>query len=178
MKKISSVMLLLLVVLFAGCGSSQPSVPKVKTSEKFKLEKVSLSIKEKVKSEIKYHTKDELEQLLNDMIVEGLTKEGLLSTDVTMNTLKINVIYKRRFVGDETPFPSDALGYPFVDYKIDVINDTKILTSMDNTDMTYKGGFAMNLQVIAATLRDKKYEVEFIQAVANKIVDDIKKLNE
>jgi hypothetical protein len=176
MKKISVTIALLAVVLFTGCGSSQPSVPKVKTSEKFKLERVSLNLTEKVKTEIKYHTQDELEQLLNDMILEELTKKELFSTDSTMNTLKIDVVYKRRYVGDETPFPSDSLGYPFIDYKINVINGTKLLTEINQEDMSYKGGFTMNMQVMAGTLRDKKYELEFIQAVANKIIDDITKL--
>lgn len=44
--------------------------------------------------------------------------------------------------------------------------------------MTCKGGLSINLQVIAGTLREKKYEIEFIQAVANKVVADIVKLRE
>ncbi len=176
MKKLSLVILLFVLTIFiTGCGS-QPSVPKVETTEKFQLGNVTLILNEKVKTDIVYHTQSELEQLLNDMIVKGLTKKELLSTDSTMNILKIDVVYKRRFVADETPFPSDSLAYPFIDYKINIMDDTKLLTEINQEDLTYKGGFTMNLQVIAGTLRDKKYELEFIQAVANKIVDDIAKL--
>lgn len=171
-------LVLLFSVVFFGCSSSQPNIPKVKTSEKFKVEGINLNLIDSIKTEIKYHTKDELENILSDMIVEGLRKKELLSSDIKMNTLKINVVYKRHFVGDKTPFPSDSLAYPFVDYKIDILSNTNPLTTIQRYDLTYNGGFAMNLKVIAARLKDKKYELEFLQATANKIVDEIESLKE
>lgn len=176
MKKIVLTIALSIVILFAGCGSSQPNIAKVKTTEKFAIKSISLKINEKVKTEIKYHTQQELEQLLKNNIEKLLLDKDLLSTDKVMNLLAINVTYKRRFLGDETPAPTDSLIYPFIDYSINVSDDIKLLTEVIQKDMTYKGGFTMNLQVMAGTLRDKKYEIEFINAVANQIVSDIEEL--
>jgi len=176
MKKIISAITLLVVVLFTGCGSSQPDVPKVKTTKKYSIESISLKLNEKVKTDIKYHTEKELEQILIINVEMLLKDQGLLSEDKTMNTLKINTVYKRRFLGDETPAPTDSLAYPSMNYSVDVSDNLKVLTRVKQTDVTYKGGFTMNLQVMAGTLRDKKYELEFIGAFAHKIVSDIEKL--
>ncbi|WP_258237523.1 hypothetical protein [Arcobacter sp. CECT 9188] len=35
----------------------------------------------------------------------------------------------------------------------------------------------MNIQVVTATLRDKKYEIQFIEALSNSIVNEIENIN-
>ena len=176
MKKTIIILTTAFTILFSGCGSTQPDIPKVKTSQKFSVEKVSLTLKEKVKSDIVYHTQDELQELLKKDVEKKLSDKELLSSEPSMNKLTINVIYTRHFVGDATPFPSDSLGYPHMDYQIELHDGNKLLTTYNKKDLTYNGGFAMNLQVMGGGLRDKKYELEFINALANTIVENIEEL--
>ncbi len=165
------------VISISGCGATTPSVPQVKTSEKFQLNEVSLNVTQLVQPKITYHTEEELKMMLNKKLHSLLKENNLLSTKKSMNTLVINVIYKRKFVGDETPLPSDSLAYPHYQYTINVKNDSKSLLKIKKDELTYKGGFTLNLQVMAGTLRDKKYEIQFIDALANTIFEDIKQLN-
>ncbi|MFA5461981.1 MAG: hypothetical protein WC274_07880 [Sulfurimonas sp.] len=171
MKRLGIGLLLVLSMgIFTGCATAKP---KVKTTEKFQFNNIDFLLSEKIKTDIKYHTSDELKELLKDKIIDGLIKEGLFSTKKDMNSLKIYVGYNRRFVGDETPLATDSLGYPTFEYKIDVFEDTKLLAVVNKHKIIFQGSFVMNLEVIAGTLRDKKYELEFIQALANKIVEEI-----
>ncbi|MFT5117900.1 MAG: hypothetical protein ACI9NY_001433 [Kiritimatiellia bacterium] len=90
-----------------------------------------------------------------------------------MNALKMKVFYKRRFVGDATPFVSDALAYTVFSYRIDVIDNGNIIKTVKKNGLTYHGGVAMNLQVMVASLRDKKYEIKFANARVNTVVKRI-----
>ena len=65
--------------------------------------------------------------MLNKKLHSLLEENNLLSTQKSMNTLVINATYKRKFVGDETPLPSDSLAYPHYQYTINVKNDSKSL---------------------------------------------------
>lgn len=56
-------------------------------------------------------------------------------------------------------------------------NSGKELLRKDRKNLMFKGGFAMNMQVIAAKLRDKQYEIQFIEALSNSIVNEIENLN-
>jgi len=179
MKKFSlNVILTILIISIAGCGSSNtPSVPKVKTSKEFQFDKVKLKVTQLIQPDITYHSSEELEQMLNKKLHSLLIENNLLSTQTNMNTLVINASYQRRFVGDETPIPSDSLAYPHYQYTIDIKDNTKSLTKIEKNDLTYQGGFSLNLQVMAGTLRDKKYEIQFINALANTIYKDIENLH-
>ena len=177
-----SILLLIVMISFVGCGST-PSTPKVKTTEKLKLGQVTLQLSETSRSDIKYHTQSELEKLLKEAIINKLTEKNLLSDKDTMNTLKMNVNYTRRFAGDGTPFPSDGIRYPSFSYHLEVMENKKILTKMNSKELEYSGGFSMNIKAMMGQLRDKKYETVFIEAIANRIVEDIttieiKKYNE
>lgn len=179
MKKFSLKILLAVVAIItiSGCGATgTPSVPKVKTTEKFQFEKVNLNVTQLVQPKIVYHTKEELSEMLNKKLTSLLKENNLLSTQKDMDKLVINAIYERRFVGDETPMPSDSLAYPHYTYTIDVENNSKSLIKVKKENLTFSGGFSLNLQMMAGTLRDKKYEVEFINALANAIFEDIKNL--
>jgi hypothetical protein len=179
MKKFSlKVVLIILIIGITGCGSSNtPSVPKVKTSKEFQFDKVNLNVTQLVQPDISYHSNEELEQMLNKKLHSLLEENNLLSTQTDMNTLVINATYERRFVGDETPIPSDSLAYPHYQYSINVKDHTKSLTKIEKSNLIYQGGFTLNLQVMAGTLRDKKYEIQFINALANTIFKDIERLH-
>lgn len=176
MKKTIIILTTALTIIFSGCGSTQPDIPKVKTSQKFSVEKVSLTLKEKVKSDIVYHTQDELQELLKKDVEKKLSDKELLSSEPSMNKLTINVIYTRHFMGDASPIPMDSLTYPNMDYKIEVFDGDKLLTAINQKDLTYSGGVIMNAQVVLGALRDKKYELKFINALANTIVENIEEL--
>ena len=127
--------------------------------------------------DISYHSGEELELMLNKKLHRLLEENNLLSTQTNMNTLVINATYERRFVGDETSISTDSLAYPHYQYSINVKSHTKLLTKIKKIDLTYQGGFTLNLQVIAGTLRDKKYEILFINALANTIFKDIERFH-
>lgn len=170
-----------IALLLSGCSSSQPvakAVKKVQTSEMFRIESIFLSLNESKGSKIQYHTREELEQLLQKRLHKILEEKGLLSSDIAMNSLKIDTQYFRTFLGDATPLSSDSLRYPFYEYAISVLDEKNIITKVEKKNLTYKGGFLMNLQVLAGGLRDKKYELEFIEALASRIVQEIVDLKE
>jgi hypothetical protein len=165
------------IVLLSGCGTTQPDIPTVKTTKYFNIKNVSLHLTQKVKTDIVYHTQKELQELLKNDIEKKLADKNLLSNDASMTKLVIDVSYTRHFVGDATPMSSDSLAYPNMNYTIKAYDGKKLLTTIEKKDLTYQGGFAMNLQVIAGTLRDKKYELDFINALANTIVNNIEEIH-
>lgn len=160
-----------------GCGSNGPAVPKIIATEKFQFSNAKLNLSQLVKTEIVYHTEKELEDILNNKLSKLLKTNGLLSDDNNMNKLVVQANYLRRFAGDQTPIPSDSLAYPSYSYSIKIMDNKKLLGTINRNNLTFKGGFTMNLQVLAGTFRDKKYELEFIDALANTIFEDIKNLN-
>lgn len=170
-------MAIMIALVFIGCGgTNHPNTPEETLTKQFRFKEITFSFKETRKSGITYHTERELESILNKRILELLQAKNLLSDNVNMNYLTIDATYHRTYVGDMTPFPSDALRYPEYSYKLEVADGDKILKTIDRKGLTYKGGFTMNLQIIGATLRDKKYELEFIEAFAQAIVENITKL--
>ena len=167
----------LLILGLIGCASSGSSgMPKADTTKQFRFDAVHFTFSQLVTPDVAYHTPKELEKLLNDRIKTQLQEKGLLSKQETMNKLNITASYQRRCAGDETSFPSDALGYPHYSYQIEILDGSKVLTSVKKDDMAYSGGMMMNLKVIAGGLTDKKYEVEFVDALADNIVKQITNL--
>jgi hypothetical protein len=175
---ICSLLVFVVAIFFAGCGGGSPNTPKLPVTKQFQFNGVdSFEFVQFHNATIIYHTPEELESLLNEKITKLLIEKKLLSTDANMNVLKIGTEYTRRFVGDESPIKSDALGYPFYAYKIEALDKNgTTLRNIERRNLQFKGGFTMNLQIIAASLRDKKYEVEFIDAFANTIVQSIEDL--
>lgn len=167
----------ILASIFVGCGTAQPISPEVFVSNQLKIDKIEFNLTEYHKSEIVYHTKNELEILFKEGLYKKLNEKKLITEDKNADTVDIIIDYQRRYVGDATPLKSDSLGYPNYDYSIIVKNKEKNLLRKDRRNLIYKGGFAMNLQVIAGSLRDKKYEVDFIDALSNAITNEIDNLN-
>lgn len=129
------------------------------------------------KSEIVYHTKNELETLFKEGSYKKLKEKELITDDVNADSIDVVVDYSRRYVGDATPIKSDFLGYPNYAYTIIVKNKDKNILEINRKNLIFKGDFAMNLQIIAGTLRDKKYEIDFIDALSNAIINEIDNLD-
>jgi hypothetical protein len=182
MKRLAISLIILIVgVGVLGCSSNSPppssDVSEVTISKKFRFDKVSFKFSQTAEPKIAYHTSSELEALINNKIISDLKEKNLLSEQDAMNELKITASYVRRFVGDATSFSSDSLAYPDFSYEIEVIDNGKVIKKVGAKGLVYKGGFAMNLQVMAASLRDKKYEVKFTDALANTIVKRVSQLS-
>ncbi len=178
MKKLGLGLLLIAIIVgVTGCGKNTPAIPEKKVTKKFRFSNAKLNLTQDIETNIVYHTQKELETILNDKLTKLLEDTKLLSKNTRMNTLVINVNYERRFVGDETSIPSDSLRYPRYSYSIEIMDSNKSINTINKNNLAFKGGLKMNLKVIAGTLRDKKYELEFIDALANTIIEDIKNLN-
>lgn len=170
----SKIYLLILVVTLTGCATSGSNdAARVVTTKQFRFDAVELKFEQFSTPELEYHTPDEIEQLLNHLVRQQLEAKNLLSADPAMNELVIAAWYRRRFVGDKTPVPTDSLAYPDYAYRIDLMNGADKLATLEKNKLTFKGGFAMNLKVMAGALRDKKYELEFVEAFANSLVQQV-----
>lgn len=175
----SKLFLIFLTIALASCASGGSSIKNklnIKVSERFNLSSVTLSLTQKHKAEIQYHTEKELESLLKKKLIELLEDENLLSSDSSNTSLSISTNYKRTHPGEATSIPSDALAYPIMSYDIKLMHDGKLTSVASLENQTFNGGFVMNLQVVAMTLREKSYEVEFIEGLAKSIVDSISNL--
>ncbi|WP_028113395.1 hypothetical protein [Ferrimonas kyonanensis] len=164
-----------LLIGFTGC-SSTPDKPVVKTTEKFNIDDISLTVTQLVTPDIEYHTNKEIQNLVAEGIKSNLEAAKLITSDSSMNSLEIKMTYHRRFVGDETPIPSDSLGYPTFDYDINVKDGDKLLTTISKKNLVYKGSFAMNLKVMGGLLRDKSDETVFIEALSSTVAKSIEEL--
>ena len=175
--------LLSIVIIFglAGCGSSPVKLtPSIKTTEKFRINSISLKLVQTVTPEIVYHTEKEISDIVIAKIKDKLNKENLLSDNKAMTSLDIKMTYYRTFVGDGTPFPSDSLRYPEYAFEI-VVKDGisgKLLATINRDNLAYSGNFFDHLQVAAMTFRDKSYEIPFMEVFANTIVEYIKDMKQ
>lgn len=164
------------IVACSSSPSSDTSIPAIETTEQFRINNVSLSIEQFVTPDIQYHTDKEIQALVSDGIKSNLMAADLLSTDASMDVLDIVITYQRRFVGDKSPIPSDSLAYPFFDYVIKIKSGDKKITAISKKNLTYSGGFGMNLKVTGGLLRDKSDELAFINAVSDSVTNTIKSL--
>ena len=172
----------LMFVGLASCSSQHSAkshtekADRVKLTEQLRLNEVSLKVSQKVTPDIQYHSEEEIRKLTESGIKGYLEKANLLTADVNANSLEISIDYHRRFMGDETPIPSDSLGYPLFDYEIRFMDNDKVLTTIKKNRLQFKGNLGMNLKVMAGALRDKSYELQFIDVLARSIADNIEKM--
>lgn len=179
MKKFNYTLPIICIFLFGltACGSTNDyRTPSIETTEKFRINTIAVHLIEKVSSDITYHTEEELTSKISTNIKANLEKNGLLSIDEKMNSIDISLTYIRRFVGDETPFPSDALGFPNFNYSITIYDGERVLTIITRSNLIYKGGFSEGIKVMAAQLNEKSDELPFIEAASNTIINAIKQL--
>lgn len=160
----------------SGCGSTS-NESGLELTSKFRVTEISVDVTQYHDPALEYHSKEELSQLVSSLIKTKLAEKGLLSDKPEMDAIAINVDYYRRFVGDATPIPSDSLAPPTFDYDVQLSGNEKPVTVVERNKLTYDGGFAFNLQVLSGALRDKSAENDFAEAIANKVVEDIEKLN-
>ncbi len=173
---------LLFLAIMTGCTSTQapkaskPEEVKVVVTDKFQFNGATLHLSELIDADVVYHTEHELQEMLNNKVKSLLEKKKLLTQDKRGNSLVVNVNYERRFVGDKTPFPSNSLAYPSYGYSIKVMDNDKLLTSVEQDKKSFKGGLAMSKQVVAKSLNDKSYENTFVNALAEDIFKSIQSL--
>jgi hypothetical protein len=176
MKTIKFMTIVLIIAGIVGCSSNGEVKPKFKTSEKFRVDEVVLTVSQKVTPDITYHTESEIQDLVTRQVMRLLKDKGLLTSQVGVNTLIINAVYKRNFVGDETPFPTDSLAYPHYDYEIKVMDGAKELATITRKNLAFSGGLMMNIKVMAGSLREKSDEIVFIDALSEEMVAAIEEL--
>ncbi|RUM62523.1 MAG: hypothetical protein DSZ03_06560 [Sulfurimonas sp.] len=174
--------LLLFLVIMTGCAATQtpktaqPEAEKVVLSNKLQFHNLTFKLHELVDVDATYHTQAELQAMVQSKLQKLLEAKHLLTDDPRANTLVIKVNYERRFVGDKTPIPSNALAYPSYGYRIDVMDGDTLLTSIVQDTKNFRGGLAMSKQVVTKSLNDKRYENTFINAVVKDIFKSIESL--
>lgn len=168
----------ILGTLFLGCGGNSPTTPSLPVTNQFRFNGVSnFELHQIHNATIVYHTAEEIESLLNEKITKFLVEKRLLTSNENANILEISPIYFRRFVGDETSLKTDSLGYPFFGYDIKILdNNQTVLRNTNRGNLQFKGGFTMNLKVLAGQLREKEDELPFIDAFAKTITKSIEKI--
>jgi hypothetical protein len=161
--------------LFVGC-SSTPEKPKIKTTDKFIVSGVSVTLSQTREPSIEYHSQDEIEALFSEKISEKLKSNNLLADDDSANALDIKIKYRRQFMGDGTPLPSDSLRGPLVSYEVYIKDGETLLTTVSEGDMEYYGKMAVRLKLLAGQLRSKSDEISLVDSVSGNIVEKIKQM--
>lgn len=173
-KWLMSIPVLMATLLLSGCGST--SKGKEVTAQ-FHVDKINVQVTQFHEPDIEYHSQEELSKMIESLVRTKLADKGMLSDAPGMDTITINIDYTRRFVGDATPIPSDSLGYPEYKYNVQREGDNPSEPLIKRNNLVYKGSFTQNLKVIAGALRDKSVENDFVEAIANTVVNDIEELN-
>lgn len=149
---------------------------KIDVSKKFQFYDINLSVTQLIDLDTSYHSDKEIAQLLNEKLRNLLKESNLLSTHINANFLMIDATYERRFVGDKTPIPTTSLSYPSFEYFIDIQNHTQSLNKIRKSKFSYRGTLKLTKQVIGKKLNSKLDEIQFINAFANSIFNEIKDL--
>lgn len=178
-KAIIWTMLIMSAFLFEGCGGKTPQVPLEPMSEKLKFEKITFHFDQAYPTKIQYQSPDELEKRVNNKITALMREKGLVSNDTSMDILKINIQYFRRFVGQDLPLASlqtESLMPPLMAFDIHVLKGDHEIRTITASNLIYNGGFLSNLSVMAGANRDDEYENKAADALAKEIVDRVEKL--
>jgi len=160
---------------FLGC-SSTPEKPKLQTTDKFVVSDVSVTLSQTREPGIEYHSQDALEGLFVEKISEKLKANNLLTDDASANALDIKIKYRRQFIGDATPIPSDSLRSPAVSYEIYIKDGEKLLATVSRREFEYIGGMAVRLKLLAGQSRSKSDEAALVDGVSGSIVGKIKEM--
>jgi hypothetical protein len=170
-------MLCAITALFFGCSSRSVNTPDSPATKQFRFEGITnFNLAEPYHhANITYHTSEEMESLLNEKITKILIEKRLITSDENASVLKIDAVYSRRFMGDQTFAKTDSLSYPFYSYTIEILDSNGTLLKKRETKIRQfnEGGFDMNLKAAAGRLRDKSDELQFIDTFAYAIVEDI-----
>lgn len=177
------------IILFAlfnlfGCLTSSNAInnPDLPTTKQLRFSKIKFEFgKELHKPQIVYHTPAEIEKMINTKINTLLKDKNMLSSSTASNILQINVMYVRRYIGDETFAKSDTLASPDVRYYIYIYdNQDKLLKAFGNKNFGKNdSGIFGNLGSMFGSKeegQDKQYEAEVANALAEQIVKDLENL--
>lgn len=176
MKKIIlSLTLVLLTFLFVGCAQPEVQEP---ISKQFRFKKILFVFDQKYLTQVKYQSPEVLEKRINDNIIAQLNQKKLLSNEDSMNLLKVNIHYKRRFAGQEIGIlATDNMMTPLIAYDIHVYNkDGKEIRAIVKREQIYNAGLVDSYKSILGLSRDDSYENGAADATANTIVNAIQQL--
>ena len=164
--------LLLGVLFFVGCSSSQPKLPPL--AGKYKFEGIEyIHVQRHEPKKFSYQSKEEVEKKYNEQILEGLTKANLLDQN-SSNVLKIKITHRRGFVGEATFVKTDRVGGIFLVLSIEVLKNGEILRDYHTDELMYDPGFFGNLKTIAGQNTDDSLENDAIKAMVRKILEIVK----
>lgn len=176
-KKIVSLFIVLMsVFILTGCGSKgglkNPNLP---TTKQFNFEKIDFELSQKhFPKENKCYLPEELEKLLNDNITSSLEENNLISEDTGFNNLKIEVLYKRVFFGEDTFLKSDKLGVPFMYYNIYIYDDdNNLLRAYESDEMVYVGKISERPKILFGAYEEKELEDMSIKAFSRAIIETL-----
>ncbi len=178
MKKASLLSGLILgcLVFLSGCASNN-APEEIPMTEHFKLGKVSVELSQRIQPEKEFYSESVVEKKIGDALNNELVKRNLISSQEDMYTLEVEVKYQRRFVADATPVPTDSLAYPYLAFQIKVMDDGEVLKTINFKKRQMTGGFATNMKVMSAVLRDAEDEDMFLESAGEIIAKEIDKLN-
>ncbi|MFG1489341.1 hypothetical protein ABMA58_08830, partial [Oceanospirillum sp. HFRX-1_2] len=159
-----------------GCSGNTKS-DEIPMTEHFKLGKVSVEFSQRIQPEKEFYAESVVKAKIASALEANLEKRNLLSSQEEMYTLHVDVQYDRRFVADATPVPTDSLAYPHLAFQIKVMDDGEVLKTINFKKRQMTGGFATNMKVMSAVLRDAEDEDMFLESAGEIIAKEIDKLN-
>ena len=164
--------LLLGVLFFVGCSSSQPKLPPL--AGKYKFEGISYThVQRHEPTKFLYQSPKMVEKKYNKQITEALTKENLLDPN-SSDELKIKITHRREFIGEATFAKSDRMGNIYLTYEVEVIRNGEVLRHYGSSELRFDPGFFGNLKGIAGQNTDDSLENDAIKAMVRKILEIVK----
>ena len=164
--------LLLGVLFFEGCSSSQPKLPPL--AGKYKFEGIEyIHVQHHEPTKFLYQSPKMIEKKYNKQILEGLTKANLLDPN-SSDELKIKITHRRGFVGEATFVKTDRVGGIFLILSIEVLKNGEVLRDYHTDELMYDPGFFGNLKTIAGQNTDDSLENDAIKAMVRKILEIVK----
>ena len=164
--------LLLGVLFFVGCSSSQPKLPPL--AGKYKFEGIEyIHVQHHEPTKFLYQSPKMVEKKYNEQILEGLRMANLLDPN-SSDELKIKITHRRGFVGEATFVKTDRVGGIFLILSIEVLKNGEVLRDYHTDELMYDPGFFGNLKTIAGQNTDDSLENDAIKAMVRKILEIVK----
>lgn len=170
-----------IVVFLSACNNQQLKLKKPLQKEtlaqktiELSIKKVNLHLSQKIRSRIKYHTQSELKKILTNSLAFYLDQNMLLNKK-SKYSIELNVNYIRRFAGENKSHPTSSLAYPDFSYVLYLKKGQELVYKSKKNNITIDGGYSLNFQEKAGNLRNKNFEVEFVNTLVKMIIEDIKK---
>lgn len=164
----------ILLLLLAGCSSSpkQPIAPHSDIVIKYSIRHFEMDlIQENYKVGQSFPDRSNLEQLLKTDFIRQLKENNLLAAENDINVVDLDIFvdYRRRFVGDLTPFPLESLAPPDV--------RLREIALFGNKRLRYdQSGLLSNKTLVFSTDSEKSIDKEQknIIAISNTLIKRLK----